>query len=561
MRIKYVKVQDILAERQLPYMGFGFFDNSGSVIKIMQWQPKGTLSFSMERGFCCADQEHAEKAESFIKEACKKKADIVITPEYSFPWSCVRNIMGNEEMRPGRGKLYCLGMEGISCDELRAFITQNDQKDNVHIITEKLEELDENYFFSCLLYLFRAEGKIVCLIQLKTTAASDTWSDLEAKGLTKGTTIYLFKSLTAEYYLFSYICADVLNQEIESIKSEIPYQECLILHPQLNPKPLHETFEQMRRNYLDYDRHNTRIIGLNWAKDTVLPREGTRAEIKVQESFSACYYNGNWNDKEEENLSLLIRNKAKGIDLAIEGHSIIWYMPDSEHCMFYTIDGFPNRMLSNVTGIHKEPVADTYYEYSLNEALWKSGQGCRVCRIDWEWLQQTFEIAPCINAECAVSLLYRFFAILLASRECGDFIIEHGKIQTIFNKEAAQNDALSIWRERCSFVEDALKDGKVPLKFVLLRNGNYRWILDYEGNLTTKDADSQYPKYNVMFIESSQEAIIKKNIGRFVQNRGQAACDRLIIYYMSVKGVQYYDKIYNTNINNPDNTHSVNSII
>lgn len=94
---------------------------------------------------------------------------------------------------------------------------------------------------------------------------------------------------------------------------------------------MHEAFDQMRGNYLNYDGDNTRIIGINWAKDTVLPAEGARGEVRVEASVSACFYNGNWNSDEKENISLLNRNKAKGIDLSVRPHLLIWRMPDDEH--------------------------------------------------------------------------------------------------------------------------------------------------------------------------------------------------------------------------------------
>lgn len=181
----------------------------------MQWQPKGVLSFSSQRGFWCNESKHKRKAESFIEEAYGRKADIVITPEYSFPWTVAHDIIGNDKLHPKNGKLYCLGMEGISGEDLKDFISQYDNKAGVYLITEDMDELQENYFFSCLLYLFKTEGKVICLIQFKTTSASDKWAELESKGLTRGKIIYLFKSISMQRYMLSYICADVLNQEFQ----------------------------------------------------------------------------------------------------------------------------------------------------------------------------------------------------------------------------------------------------------------------------------------------------------------------------------------------------------
>lgn len=562
MSIDYVKVQDVLKKRKVKYPEFGFLDNSGSVIKIMQWQPKGILSFQAERGFCCKEPAHKQKAESFIKEACNKRADIVITPEYSFPWDVVQEIIKSEKWQPKHGKLYCLGMEGISGEDLKNFIAQNDGVNGCCILTEDINELQENFFFSCLLYLFKSAGKIVCLIQFKTTPASDKWSDLEAKGLTRGKTIYLFKSRKAECYVFSYICADLLNQEIESFKSKISYQECLILHPQLNPKPLHETFEQMRGNYLNYDGQNTRIIGVNWAKDTVLPAEGQRHEVRIEESVSACFYNGDWNNKEKENVDLLTRNKAKGIDLAIKPHCLIWYMPDDEHCMFYTIDCFSGRMLSNVTGMHKEPLGDTHYRYCEKDGLWKPEAACNVCRIDWDWLQKAFLITPCSDGKCANSMLLHFFSILLMGMRIEDPNLAQERIHAIFSKGAAKNTALSTWRGKCQYVDSALKEGILPRKILKRDMGNCKWVLDARGNLAFGEEGASPEIYSVMYVNSESDCIIEKCRNQFLKDMGEMACDdRLIIYYITMRGIRCYEKFYNKDINKPDYTSTANCII
>lgn len=561
MSIEYKNVQDELKKRKIKYPQFSFLDNNGSVIKIMQWQPKGILSFNEERGFWCAESAHIRKAESFIEESYARKADIVITPEYSFPWRVVCEIIENDKLHPKNGKLYCLGMEGISSEDLKKLISRYDDRDCIHFIMEDIDELQDNHFFSCLLYLFKTTEKIICLIQFKTTPASDKWSDLESKWLMRGKTIYLFQSTNAQCYMLSYICADVLNQEIESFRSEIPYQECLILHPQLNPKPLHEAFEQMRGNYLNYDGKNTRIIGINWAKDTTLPAEGARAEVRVEESISACFYNGDWDRNEKENINLLKRNKAKGIDLIIKPHLLIWHMPDDEHCMFYTVDCFSSRMLSNVTGMHKEPLGDTYYRYCEEKERWISESACCVCRIDWDWLQKNFHIEPCEGGQCNNSLLAQFFSTLLTGMVVEEPGLAQNRIYAIMNKDATRDIALLTWREKCLYVDDALKTGILPRKCMELANGNYKWVLNAKGNLTTKEEHSS-GIYNVMYVNSSLDCIIEICRNQFLKEMGGGACDdRLIIYYMTMNGIQCYEKFYNKEINKPNYTDTTNSIL
>lgn len=558
MSIQCKEVQEELRQRNIEYPDFSFFDNRGSVIKIMQWQPQGIIDFNIDDGFSCLDETYISKAESFLQEAKENKADLVITPEYSFPWVSVQKMIENSEWHPSNGKLFCLGMQGISFLNLKEFIAQNKQQEEICVIVEDENGLHDNYFCSCLLYIFKSANRIILIIQLKTTPASDLWGDKEALGLTLGTTIYLFRSKIHNYCLMAYICADVLNQEVERIKHNITYQECLVLHPQLNPKPMHETFDRMRHNYLDYDRQNTRIIGVNWAKNTRI-NVSDNEKITIQESFSACYFS-NYKYREEDVRELMMRNKAKGIDLAVKEHTLIWYMPDNEHCMLYTIDHFTNYGLSNVTGKHKEPRGEKYYEYNKEQKKWESRTAKDICRIDWDWITELFNIEKCCNGNCAIVQLYDFFAILLMDREKNDLWIEGGKLQNVFNKGVEENIILTKLREKCEFVVNTLQTGKLPNKFKKLADGNFRWILDNRGNITTKDMSSYDIPYYVMFIDSAKDMVIEKCISRFANLKGKGACDRLIIYYTTRSGLECYEKIYDNYINNPNNVKVQNTI-
>ena len=66
------------------------------------------------------------------------------------------------------------------------------------------------------------------MIQLKTTAASDRWADLEASGLTTGNTIFYFDDNLGGNCFISVICADALNQVNTQINNILKYNKYLV---------------------------------------------------------------------------------------------------------------------------------------------------------------------------------------------------------------------------------------------------------------------------------------------------------------------------------------------
>jgi len=554
MEIQYQNVYEQLKKKKINIPELNLFNNRGIAIRILHWQPKGTLRFNENQGFVCQEKEHKEKAAAFVKLLLENKVDIGIAPEYCFPWEELENIFSNKGMRPPKGKLWCLGMEGISSQMFEDFMGRTELSSDIHIISEDMEVVNLNKFFSCLVYLFMAANKLICVIQFKTTAASDQWMELESQGLSCGNIIYYFKDEKTNHCLFSFICADALHQEINNIKKEVNYQNCIILHPQLNPKPLHETFSQMRRNFLDYSQNAIKMISVNWTKGTIIKFDDRAKDIKILESYSACYYSKKIG--EDVLNRLILANKSKGMNMTKDGRTYIWHMPDNEHCMQYLIDCFENNLLSISAGRHNEPRADKYYEISDENSLWVSGNACGRCNIDWQWLREEFGIEQCTQDDCAVLKLHKFFSILFGGQFSDNVGRKKGSI--IFQQDdELQNDVIKK-RERGEFINKALKAGNVPAKFKEIKKCNYKWILDDMGNFIIEE--NREP-ICVVYADSKKTIIIERRIMDFKQLMGEAALDRMLLYCLTEDGIQYYEEFYNTEINDPNLTHTIESII
>lgn len=560
MEIAYISVRKILAEKKIEYPDLNIFKQRGIALKIAQWQPKGEIHFNKKKGFFSVDESHYIKAESFIKRSQEENADIIVTPEYSCPWKILYQILFSGEMEVDYGKLLCLGMEGIAFGDFKSFVDKCHEEKNIELIVEDLSRISKRDFLSCLVYIFSTQGKVVCLVQLKTTAASDTWVQLEANGLMTGNTIYYFDDHKEKNCLIAIICADALSQVNNQFTEKLNYNKYLVLHPQLNPKPLHESFMQLRSNLMNFKYGNMRILTQNWSKDSRLKAEDYD-EIKIENSYSACYYCENV--KNETLGELYVKNKGKGINLCKNEHILIWHMPENEHCMIYCIDSFDSDGINPVSGNHKEPLGDMYMEFIDESSEWESVSACNACSIDWNWLNEQFELAPCNSGRCEVDKLHRFFSILFAKNPYESLKVKNASSQIVFDK--IQNDSeeeIYKQRERSSYVSNALEKEILPPKFVKLKNHNYRWVLKERGNLEMLN-DESGKEISIVYIDSGTDYSIQKGIMTFKKLMGAygtECMDRMILYYWSGEGIKYYDKIYNTEINNPDVVHTVGEI-
>lgn len=555
MGIEYKRVSEVLEEHGMGRYQLQLFNDRGIVIKVFCWQPKSRISFESDRGFYSIDSNHRNKTQSFLKTARENKADIVLAPEYSIPVEEVINLLEDGNLWPQMGKLWCLGMEGIPYDEIEKF--HHIQNQNVLVIHEEMENISPSDFFSCVAHLFLCQpkkgkngpNKLVCILQFKTSPASDSEVNLEAVSLTPGNCIYFFDDGN-NHGLVSYICADALNQDIVTKRQNIQNSEIIILHPQLNPKPMHASFQQMRKNFLDYAEKRTRLISVNWARGTLIETENI-PDIKIEDGGTAVYYNQTDREKGKANYQ---ENRKKGLEFSKSGHIDIWHTPSNEHCILYTINGFSFNNMNNVAKLHQEPKGMSYYEFNNLEMEWKKEDACKVCSIDWDWLKERFCFDDCNHTDCKFLKLKKFFRVLF----CDDEELIRG--EDIFSNKEDMTGNKTKLRERCDYIDNALQEEIIPDKFSALKNQNYEWVMENNINIVGKGNSDGRLKACVAYIDASSKSIIERGISRLEGILGEGAMDKVILYHLSVRGIRYYDKLYNIQINDPNLVNSVDII-
>lgn len=544
MEIEYKNIQSFFNKKKSDISKLGLF-HIKSTIKISYWQPSGNVNYTRDEGFRCLEVEHQRKALQFIQCIKRDKSEIAITPEYSIPISVLEKILDDRTKiwRPDFGKLWCFGIEAISSAEMERLYSKyiENEHDDVRFIVEDLKKLNSNHFYSCIAYLFICSDKMVCILQLKTTPAADNDMILESNALTLGNTIYYFSD-DHGHCLLTFICADALDQDIINIQKELHCSQYLILHPQLNPKPMHESFRQMRSNFFDFSGQEIRIIAVNWSQGTSIAIEN-KNQVNINESYSGYYKKGNW-EIERNNVD---KYSQEGIRILRDRQLLLWYMPCLEHYMQFSIDSFKDSSFHSVAAHHRTISGIIYMEYRQNE--WTSCPAYLVCSVDWNWMKDEFGISGDLST-IPMSKLIEFFAILFAEKEDSMLEMKEGCRRVIFEKYT-NNSAVSIARERCHFINRALDDGIIPAKFSELSNGNYQWIIDKKGNIKAKEFDHEVIPLYVIYIDSSLPEEIEKGIQNFKEMIGEEALDRLLVYHFTYKGIRAYEDIYNDKINDP----------
>jgi hypothetical protein len=237
--------------------------------KAMLFQPEGQLAVS-SGGVANKDRARASvQFGSFLDEAHRAQADLVVCPEYSMPWDVLVDKLG-AGLCPRPGELWVLGCESATHDEIR---TIKSELEPLGVPISELLPSVPDRFVSPLIYIFwapalddAAPARLVFLVQFKTHPMSHP-TNFEVDNLQCGTTLYRLTGPGKSIRLVSIICSDALDFKDEQA-GEI-YDDCLIIHIQLNKDPRNVEFRRYRDKLLKFPDDVTELLCLNWAADIV----------------------------------------------------------------------------------------------------------------------------------------------------------------------------------------------------------------------------------------------------------------------------------------------------
>lgn len=304
MQLKYLDTELIAQNLKIPTLEA--LNPDAGLYEVLLLQLQGNIEANI--GFIGNKEKTVafKKFERFLELATQKDADLVVTPEYSCPWSVIDHII-SKGIFPRNRKLWVLGCESINRQELRLFIQTHKQV--IWIYEHNLVENEGlGNFFDPLLYIFLTEDtngneKIVLTLQFKTTHMSVHGSSLERDNYIPGNLIYVIKNDESSIYLLTLICADSLGFKREQLTNK--QQATLIMHIQMNPDPRGNNFKNYRNDFYSNKEESKEILCLNWAKPTDIA-----GEYNIEFAGSALYIKTKEIDRRDERLNI---NHNKGL--------------------------------------------------------------------------------------------------------------------------------------------------------------------------------------------------------------------------------------------------------
>lgn len=260
------RVSAILAENHLQGPHLAVLTPNIDEYSVLLYQPKGDVLISKQR-IGNRDQQFAiSQYRKLLEHSVQENIHLVVTPEYAVPWQALTQsiLEGNV---PPVGCLWALGCESITVGELEALQTQLGEKAVVVFENFDKKAAALKSFLDPLAYVFRSKAEngadsLVLLIQFKTHPSVDD-DHFEADNLFLGSDIYVFGTVGHTVGLFSFICSDVLADTVSNLVAL--YDEMLVLHLQLNPKPRESAYRTYRKSLFDFAQDRTELICLNWA--------------------------------------------------------------------------------------------------------------------------------------------------------------------------------------------------------------------------------------------------------------------------------------------------------
>ncbi|MBP1990558.1 hypothetical protein [Paenibacillus eucommiae] len=338
-------------------------------IQVLQWQCQGEPTADLVRGVYTTNPLHIDKAADFIRLAKETCAELVLTPEYSFPCEVLDMIIGDTKLWPDKGSLWCLGMQGYERQEFAGKLELWTSSGRTLVVRGAFERLKQRLFIDTLIYLFVLDdGRLCILPQFKTIPMSDKWNEYEGKGLCTSDLIYVFdlcgRSEDQNRFL-SILCSDALGVQAQEVLDFTQGKHLTIFHAQLNQEPRHDDFRAFRGCLLDrYAGRDIRILTLNWAAGTTIEH------LHFSKPWSAFYKKTARRELPEQRHRT--SNHAKGTYFALHKFTEIWYSHREEHCKRFDINKGFQIGASYAATTHPEPITQDYFVFDTEQQSWNS---------------------------------------------------------------------------------------------------------------------------------------------------------------------------------------------
>lgn len=330
--------------------------NNGSPLMVLQWQCGGEITIDAVSGVSKTDPLFIEKARKFIQLALTSRAGLVLTPEYSFPYQVLDELIADSTRWPAQGKLWCFGSQGDNRDSFLNRLREWSGIANVIVIDLALGRLENNSFVSPLFYLFTdTSNRLIVIPQFKTGSMADPRSAFEGPGLCRGFDLVIIDDAHTDCHnvFLSLICADILHITYDEIRVHLQQKAIILFHPQLNYEPRHQDMLSFRQGLLNLSNEEVRIITLNWSDNTY--GQFSANTIRFYKPWSAFFKHNNLSLLEPSFRNNKDVNHKKGTAFVLDDHTEIWFSHRYEHCKLMLISKGDNGDHRRVVTHRDEP--------------------------------------------------------------------------------------------------------------------------------------------------------------------------------------------------------------
>lgn len=548
---------------------------------VLQYKEKGCLLYSHNRGMYSEDStKQICQIVDFLRKADELGADLVITPEASVPLSIIHDIINGNMPQPDIGKLWCLGIEGMSKSDYISLVDEWGNKDEIVFIYPKGVAMKKHV--NSLLYIFKTEsGKLAIVLQAKIGAMRDVAYQHEQADLSLGKEIFILDlngTQHAHNVLATLICADILNENVVDFCKEFHEKYPIILNIQMNPKPYHrEIMDFIECFFGDNIIRKGQILVANWGRETTIREETVPTPVSKghEDSGSTIYLSLEINHGERSVDSVLTdvdfvvkginQGQKKGLEYFLSGSYELWKIQEDIHIIYYFLKkGYQLRTGHNILMSQFAPTINKRYKYNINNMLQEDEKSiCCDCgeveeiRSILGNTRASDEVIICADKKCGNCvrfLIDSLVSLCLNEKILDEYQIKNGKsfrtAQTLFqdSKETTKKQKLKDFRTGLEEIKFPERFGEFnenrKFKFSVnpdacIRNGNYKYNLELENDKETKNKRvlAVFLGYTTIEDVCQQYVKLKKTLHEDLQ-------DNILIYYVSTSGIQLYKEPY-----------------
>lgn len=559
--------------------------NNERHLDILQYKAGGSLLYSRKKGMYSEDHDRqVTRMRNFLKLANDNGTDLIIAPEASVPLEIIEEIINEKSLRPERGKLWCLGVEGIAKEKYNQLVDK--WKNNKKIVFVHSEIANLRKHVNTAFYFFlNSKDELAVVVQVKTGAMRDIFFEHEQDDLSLGEEIFIFDlngNEKAKNVLATLICADILNVNATEFCANFHGKYPLILNIQMNSKPFHGKIIDFRETFFEDQRiRKGQMIVANWGRGTTIREKASTVEPPGNnDSGSVIYLSLSHNHGEDRPESLLQKSKfvcegigeaqKSGLEYFLTTHYELWKLQEDIEIAKYRL----KKGYSDISG--SEPTNRQYFPYIVGKYTYgaadeleeNKGLTCDCSEmktlLDCVKDRASDEIKICAGQSCQKCIRFYVDALIGLCLDEGildEFMIRgdksHRTVQALYRGSEAVDKI-----EKIRKLINGMETIAFPERFGLFNeNRDFYFKIDQDtalrggNNIYNLEVNCEKPKRHILvaYLGDIDFAGVKERYNNIKERIHEERQDDILLYYTDSKGLQVYDEPYTQESISPHN--------